>query len=58
MDPGGLRDLGVFEELTSQGGGRRLAVTDGEGSLHNSSCTLLIEMPKEINCYRKVLGAF
>ena len=40
---GGLWDPGVFEELTSQGG-RRLGVTDGEGSLHNSSCTLLIEM--------------
>ena len=44
--------------INFSGGGRRLAVTDGEGSLHNSSCTLLIEMPKEINCYRKVLGAF
>ena len=40
---GGLWDPGVFEELTSQGG-RRLEVTDEEGSLHNSSCTLLIEM--------------
>ena len=40
---GALWDPGVFEELTSQGG-RRLEVTDGESSLHNSSCTLLMEL--------------